>query len=192
MSTLELTEDDKRFWRLKKVLCEDVARKLRGFFKSAFWKKYRVAWGDNPTSGKLFKATIQESGGEDEDIPAIVEEGDTEKFDLATLYYCLLDSHVGLQLPGPVEKGLRLLRKQSNALDDATSTSVLDRDFRERMQEIESNYQMLHLDPAPQDPLLQADYDKLREEKYRKIVRGVSALLSFQHSLVGINYTECT
>ena len=179
-STLPLTPNDENFWRLVKILLEDVPSKLRTFFQSAFQKKYRIAWGENSTSGELFMAMVPPSKKRDPHITCTVEQGITANFDCTSLFYCLLYSGTGLLLPGARKKGSRQppfaqservdqLREQRNALCHATTPSVSQADFHARITEIEDIYRELQWDQtqlkkAARDPLWPTEYDILRQK----------------------------
>ena len=111
----------------------------------------------------------------DQFITSTVRQGNTEEFDGATLYYCLLDSGTDL-LESETRTNVEKLRAQSKALDDATSTNLPDEDFHARLQEIHHVYRTLKWDQS-QGRLSPEDCERLKEEKFEKIVRGKSFYL---------------
>ena len=117
----------------------------------------------------------------DQFITSTVNQGNTEEFDGATLYYCLLDSGTDLLEP-ETRTNVEKLRAQSKALDDATSTNLPDEDFRTRLQEIQHVYRTLKWDQSQlhvvtKGRLSPEDCERLKEEKFEKIVRGKSVYL---------------
>lgn len=52
----------------------------------------------------------------------------------------LLHSGIEVPLPDAIKNVVDQLRQHSNTLDDATSTSVPDVDFRAKLQDIDSIY----------------------------------------------------
>ena len=116
----------------------------------------------------------------DQLITSTVRQGNTEEFDGATLYYCLLDSGTDL-LESEARTNVEKLREHSKVLDDATSTNLPDEDFRARLQEIQDIYRTLQwdhtrLDAVTKGRLSTDDKCKLTKEKCWKIVRGTFRL----------------
>ena len=117
----------------------------------------------------------------DQFITSTVEQGNTGQFDGDALYYLSLDSGTDL-LESEARTIVEKLRAQSKALDDATSTNPPDEDFRARLQEIQDVYRTLQwdhtrLDAVTQGRLSPEDCERLKEEKFRKRVRGKSFYL---------------
>ena len=177
----DLSQNDENFWRLKQILHRDVPEKLTELFKSLFLAKYRFAWGDNSTFGNFFMENVPASEKPDQLITSTVRQGNTGQFDGDALYYCLLDSGTDLLEP-EARTNVEKLRAQSKALDDATSTNLPDEDFRTRLQVIQDIYRTLKWDQSQlrvvsQGRLSPEDCERLKEEKFEKIVRGKSVYL---------------
>ena len=139
-------------------------------------------------SGNVFMRKIPDTKKTDQHITSTVNQGNTEEFDGVTLYHCLLDS--GTDLLGLVARtNVEKLRAQSKALDDASSTNLPDEDFRLKLQEIRDVYRTLQwdhtrLDAVSQGRLSTEDYDRLKKEKIRKSVRGMSFCLLLTRGLL--------
>ena len=168
-SLLALTPEEERYWRLVKVILDDMPRKLRELFRSAFQKTYRLAWGDNSVTGNFFLANVPTSKKRDKHMITTVEQGISEQFDTTVLFFCLLNSGTNLLLPGARKKELRMspfyesecvdqLREQRNAMAHATTPSLSGADFQTRIQEIEDIYTQLQWD---QTQLKEAAYGRL-------------------------------
>ena len=175
--TLPLTPDNDRYWRLVKIILEDVPSKLRQLFQSAFQSRYMIAWGDNSTSGNFFMAMVPKSKKRDKHIVDTVEKGSTANFDCTTLFYSLLFSGIDLLLPVMRKKELRVspfyeservdqLREQRNAVAHATTPSISEADFQTKIQEIEDIYTQLQWD---QTQLKEAAYGRLWPVEYHRL-----------------------
>ena len=173
-SLLALTPEEERYWRLVKVILDDMPRKLRDLFRSAFQKTYRLAWGDNSATGKFFVAKVPKSKKRDKHMTATVEQGILEQFDFTVLFFCLLNSGTNLLLPGARKKELRMspfyesecvdqLREQRNAVAHATTPGLSEADFQTRIREIEDIYTQLQWD---QTQLKEAAYGRLWPVEY--------------------------
>ena len=174
---LALTPEEERYWRLVKVILDDMPRKLRELFRSAFQATYRLAWGDNSATGNFFLANVPMSKKRDKHITTIVEQGISEQFDTTVLFFCLLNSGTNLLLPGARKKELRMspfyesecmdqLREQRNAMAHATTPSVSEADFQTRIREIEDIYTQLQWD---QTQLKEAAYGRLWPVEYDRL-----------------------
>ena len=89
--TTPLTNDEENFWRLVRILYNDVPSKLRNFFKSKFQQQFNLTWCDNPTFGQLFLANAN-TGRTGQHIINVIQQGDSQQFDCTALFYCLLFS----------------------------------------------------------------------------------------------------
>ena len=178
---LPLTPEEERYWRLVKVVLDDMPRKLRELFRSAFQKTYRLAWGDNSATGKFFMAKVPESKKRDQHITTTVEQGNSEQFDCTVLFFCLLYSGTNLLLPGARKKVLRVspfyqsehvdqLREQRNAVAHATTPSLSEAVFQARIQEIEDIYTQLQWD---QTQLKEVAYGHLWPTEYDKLQQKI-------------------
>ena len=158
-SALPLNPNGERYWRMVKILIEDVPNQLRQLFRSAFHAKYMVSWIERSSSGKMFMAKVPQSKKRDKNITATVENGVTGDFDCTTLFFCLLFSGTGLLTPVVRQKAQRgppfydseridQLREQRNAVAHATTPSITEADFNTRIQEIEDIYTDLHWDKS--------------------------------------------
>ena len=176
-SLLALTPEEERYWRLVKVIIDDMPRKLSDLFRSAFQATYGWKWVDNLTMGKFFVAMIPNSNKRDKHITTIVEQGISEQFDPTVLFFCLLYSGTNLLLPGARKKEFRMspfyeservdqLREQRNAVAHATTPSLSEADFQTRIQDIEDIYTQLQWD---QTQLKEAAYGRLWPVEYARL-----------------------
>ena len=176
-SLLALTPEEERYWRLVKVILDDMPRKLRDLFRSAFQKTYGQKWVDNLATGNFFMAKVPKSKKRDKHITTTVEQGISEQFDPTVLFFCLLNSGTNLLLPGARKKELRMspfyeservdqLREQRNAVAHATTPSLSEADFQTRIQEIEDIYTQLQWD---QTQLKEAAYGRIWPVEYDRL-----------------------
>ena len=176
-SLLALTPEEERYWRLVKVILDDMPRKLRDLFRSAFQKTYGQKWGDNLATGNFFMAKVPKSKKRDQHITTTVEQGISEQFDPTVLFFCLLYSGTNLLLPGARKKELRVspfyeservdqLREQRNAVAHATTPSLSEADFQTKIQDIEYIYTQLQWD---QTQLKEAAYGRLWPAEYDRL-----------------------
>ena len=176
-SLLALTPEEERYWRLVKVILDDMPIHLRDLFRSAFQKTYRLAWGDNSATGNFFMAMVPKSKKRDKHITATVEQGISEEFDPTVLFFCLLYSGTNMLLPGARKKEFRVspfyeservdqLREQRNAVAHATTPSLSGADFQTRIQEIEDIYTQLQWD---QTQLKEAAYGRIWPVEYDRL-----------------------
>ena len=156
---MPLNPNDERYWRMVKILIEDVPNQLRQLFRSAFHAKYRISWVEGSSSGKMFMAMVPPRNIRDKNIPATVQKGVTGDFDCTTLFFCLLFSGTGLLTPVVRPKAQRgppfydseridQLREQRNAVAHATTPSITEADFKTRIQQIEDIYTAFNWDDA--------------------------------------------
>ncbi|KAI0223169.1 hypothetical protein LSAT2_025608 [Lamellibrachia satsuma] len=133
-----LAKEEERYWCLVKVILDDMPRKLKELFWSAFQKTYRLAWGDNSATWKFFMAMVPKSKKRDQHITTTVEQGNSEQFDCSFIF-SLLYSGTNLLLPGARKKELRAspfyeservdqLREQRNAVAHVTAPSPSEAD----------------------------------------------------------------
>ena len=176
-SLLARTPEEERYWRLVKVILDDMPRKLRDLFRSAFQKTYQQKWVDNLATGNFFMAKVPKSKKRDKHITTTVEQGISEQFDPTVLFFCLLYSGTNLLLPGARKKELRVspfyeservdqLREQRNAVAHATTPSLSEADFQTRIREIEDIYTQLQWD---QTQLKEAAYGRLWPVEYDRL-----------------------
>ena len=168
-SLLALTPEEERYWRLVKVILDDMPRHLRELFRSTFQKTYRLAWGDNSATGKFFMAMVPNSKKRDKHTATTVEQGISEQFDPTVLFFCMLYSGTNLLLPGTRKKELRVpplyesecvdqLCEQRNAVAHATTPSLSEADFQAKIREIEDIYTQFQWD---QTQLMEAAYGRI-------------------------------
>ncbi|KAI0210363.1 hypothetical protein LSAT2_004897 [Lamellibrachia satsuma] len=142
-STLQLTPSDDRYWRLVKIILEDVPSKLRQLFRSAFQSRYRIAWGDNSMSGKFFMGNVPKSKKRDKHIVDTVEQGSTANFDCTTLFYSLLFSGTDLLLPVMRKKELRVSPFYESERVDQLQYNRLQQEIDVEKARIDSHEQRL-------------------------------------------------
>ena len=195
-SALSLNPNDERYWRMVKILIEDVPNQLRQLFQSAFHAKYMISWVEGSSSGKMFMAMVPQSKKRDKKMTATVEKGVTGDFDCSTLFFCLLFSGTGLLTPvarptpqraPPFSDSERIdqLREQRNAVAHATTPSITEADFNTRIQEIEDIYNDLHWDKSE---FRKAAYGRLWPTEYtRQVMTNNCKVLTINCKVTPIN-----
>ncbi|KAI0224097.1 hypothetical protein LSAT2_024892 [Lamellibrachia satsuma] len=196
MSGAPLTNDEEYFWRLVRILLQDVPGKLRDLFRNKFQERFHVAWGDNETSGEFFIANSN-TGRTGQHIIDTIRQGDTASFDCTALFTCLLYSRTGILLPTP-RRGVRThpihdservddLREMRNELAHATSTSLPRATFIQKLASINTIYAQLQWNPTvmrqwARDPVVTAECVRLQHDldaerqRYRGLDTTVQAL----------------
>ena len=178
MSGAPLTNDEENFWRLVRILLEDVPDKLRHLFRNTFQERFHVAWGENQTCGEFFIANsnTRHTG---QHIIDTIRQGDTALFDCTALFTCLLFSGTGILLPTP-RRGVRThpihdservdgLREMRNELAHATSTSLPHATFYQKLASIDTIYAQLQWNPTvmrqwARDPVVTAECVRLQQD----------------------------
>ena len=177
MSVAPLTPDQENFWRLIRILWDDVPRRLRVFFKSKYHQLFNIAWGDNQLSGEFFIANC-DTRHILQHIIDTIRQGDTALYDCTALFTCLLYSGTEILLPKlrrgtrtpPIRDSERVdeLRKMRNELAHSTSASVPSATFNTKLSSLEDIYAQLHWDPTEmrrlaQDPVVTAECTCLKQ-----------------------------
>ncbi|KAI0240276.1 Protein NLRC5 [Lamellibrachia satsuma] len=196
MSGAQLTSDEEHFWRLVRIVLEDVPDKLRGLFRKKFQERFHVTWGENQTSGEFFIANSNTSRT-GQHIIDTVRQGDTALFDSTALFTCLLFSGTGILLPKP-RRGVRTqpiqdservdeLREMRNELAHATSASLPHSTFVQKLASLNAIYAQLQWNPTvmrqwARDPVVTAECVRLQQDldaerqRYRALDLTVQAL----------------
>ena len=196
MSSAQLTSDEEHFWRLVRIVLEDVPDKLRGLFRKKFQERFHVTWGENQTSGEFFIANSNTSRTGQHIIDTI-KQGDTALFDSTVLFTCLLFSGTGILLPKP-RRGVRThpiqdservdeLREMRNELAHATSASLPHATFIQKLASLNTIYAQLQWNPTvmrqwARDPVVTAECVRLQQDldaerqRYRALDLTVQAL----------------
>ena len=143
-----LTKDEKNFWRLVRIMFEDVPGKLRGLFKSKFHEHFKLAWGDNQTSGEFFLANsnIRHTCHR---VIDVIKQGDTAQYDFTALFTCLLFSGCG---NGILLRSLKCcvneLREMRHDLAHASSASLTHASFVKKLTSLNVAYAQLQWNPT--------------------------------------------
>ncbi|KAI0213682.1 hypothetical protein LSAT2_001256 [Lamellibrachia satsuma] len=196
MSGGQLTSDEENFWRLVRILLEDVPHKLRDLFRKKFQERFYVTWGENQTSGEFFIANSNTSRT-GQHIINTIRQGDTALFDSTALFTCLLFSGTGILLPKP-RHGVRThpihdseriddIREMRNELAHATSASLPRATFIQKLASLNTIYAQLQWNPTvmrqcARDPVVTAECVRLQQDldaerqRYRALDLTVQAL----------------
>ena len=180
-----LTEDEERFYRLVRILLDDIPDQLRPMFKAKFQAFFRFTWGDNRMSGEFFVNNFNSSHmpgwhRPPQHITDVIRLGDTEQFDPTTLFTCLLFSGTGILVPTPRSKNARSppiedserldeLRVMRNMFAHAPSASVSQTDFNQKLTLLNIIYAQLHWNPTlmrkwARDPFVTAECARLQQQ----------------------------
>ena len=180
-----LTADEERFYRLVRILLDDVPDQLRPMFKAKFQAFFRFTWGDNRMSGEFFVNNFNSMHmprwrPPPRHITDVIRLGDTEQFDPTTLFTCLLFSGTGILVPTPrsnnarsppIEDSERLdeLRMMRNLLAHAVSASESQTDFNQKLTSLNIIYAQLHWNPTlmrqwARDPVVTAEFVRLKQQ----------------------------
>ena len=178
MSGGHLTSDEENFWRLVRILLEDVPLKLRDLFRKKFQEQFHVTWGENQTSGEFFIANSNTSRTGQHIIDTI-RQGDTAFYDSTALFTCLLFSGTGILLPKP-RRGVRTppiqdserideLREMRNELAHTTSASLPHATFVQKLASLNTIYAQLQWNNTvmrqwARDPVVTAECVRLQQD----------------------------
>ncbi|KAI0211446.1 Protein mono-ADP-ribosyltransferase PARP6 [Lamellibrachia satsuma] len=143
-----LTKDEKNFWRLVRIMFEDVPGKLRGLFKSKFHEHFKLAWGDNQTSGEFFLANsnIRHTCHR---VTDVIKQGDTAQYDFTALFTCLLFSGCGNGiLLWSLKCCVNELHEMRHDLAHASSASLTHASFVKKLTSLNVAYAQLQWNPT--------------------------------------------
>ena len=157
MSGAPLTGDEERFFRLARILLDDMPTHFRAMFKTKFQARFNFAWGENRTSREFFVASFN-APRTSRYITDVIRLGNTQQFDCTALFTCLLFSGTGILLPTP-RRGIRTyplfdseridqLREMRNQLAHATSASLTRGSFYQTIAPLNTIYAQLHWNPT--------------------------------------------
>ena len=173
-----MTNDEENFWRVVRILLDDVPCRLRDLFKTKFRRRYKRAWGDDRASGQFFiaKCNTRYTG---QHIIDVIKQGDTAQYDCAALFTCLLYSGTGILQPTPrhgvrthpIEDSERIdeLRVMRNDMAHARSPALPGATFNQKITSFEDIYAQLHWDPTvmrrlARDPVVTAECTRLKQQ----------------------------
>ena len=192
-----MENDQYNYWRLARIMFDDVQQKLRDLFKTKFRERYNIAWGDNRTTGEFFISNVNIRGRDRQSID-VIRQGDSAAFDFTVLFNCLLFSDAGILLPRTTDTNRRKppivdservdeLRHMRNQLAHPLSTTLPQPAFNQKLASLEDIYAQLHWDPTEmrrlaQDPLDNAKIIPLQrqldaERKRLSALEGMSSYL---------------
>ena len=197
MSRAPLTEDGKNFWRVVRILFDDVPNRLRELFKSKFNERVKIAWGDNRTSGEFFIAN-SDTRRIGQRVIDVIKHGDTAQFDCTALFTCLLFSGSGVLLPTPrrgvrtrpVEDSERVdeLREMRHELSRITSASLPHAAFIQKLTSLNVIYAQLQWNPTvmrqwARSPVVTANCVHLKQqlEAERQNLSGMGCKMYNKH-----------
>ena len=180
MSGTPLTPDQENFWRLIRILWDDIPCGLRVFFKSKYHQRFNIAWGDNQPSGEFFTANFPNSNTRyiGQHIIDTIRQGDTALYDCTALFTCLLYSGTRILHPKPrhgtrtlpIEDSERVdeLREMRNELAHSTSASLPSATFNMKLALLNTIYAQLQWNPTvmrqwAQDPVVTAECTRLNQ-----------------------------
>ncbi|KAK2163837.1 hypothetical protein NP493_1444g02012 [Ridgeia piscesae] len=174
MSGASLTDDQERFLRIVHILLDDVPNHLRAMLKAKFQARFGFAWGDNRATGEFFFANFT-ARNTPPHIANVIRQGKTEAFDSTALVTCLLFSGTGILLPTPrrvprphpftESERIDELREMRNELAHASSASLTQADFNQKLASLNTIYAQLLWNPTvmrqwAQDPVVTAESDR--------------------------------
>ena len=175
MSAASLTDDQERFLRIAHILLDDVPTHLRAMLKAKFQARFGFAWGDNRATGEFFFANFT-ARNTPLHISNVIRQGKTEAFDSTALVTCLLFSGILLPRPRrvprphPITDSDRVdeLRELRNTLAHASSASLTQADFNQKLASLNTIYAQLHWNPTvmrqwAQDPVVTAESVRLQQ-----------------------------
>ena len=173
-----LTGDEKNFYRISRILLDDVVQQLRAEFKARFQARFGRVWGDDPQSGAFFLAKCAEPQMSSH-IKNVIMQGDTAKFETTVLMACLLFSGTGILLPTPRRRcraqpftdseRIDELRHMRNILAHAVSSSISSADFNCKLTSLREIYAQLNWDSTlmtklAHDPVVSEECTRLKDE----------------------------
>ena len=177
MSGASLTDDQERFLRIFHILQDDVPIHLRAMLKAKFQARFGFAWGDNRATGEFFFANFTARIIKPH-ISNVIRQGKTEAFDSTALFTCLLFSGTGILLPTPrrvprphpftESERIDELREMRNEQAHASSASLTQADFNQKLASLNTIYAQLLWNPTvmrqwAQDPLVTAESVRLQQ-----------------------------
>ena len=177
-----LTGDEERFYRLARIILDDVPNQLRTLFKDKFQERFKFAWGDNQMSGEFFINNFRRAPLPH--IADVIRQGDTAQFDPTALFTCLLYSGTGILEPRPrgpnartppVQDSERIdeLREIRNGFAHANSASLSPADFSQKLASLNTIYAQLNWNPTlmgqwATGPVVTADSLRLQNQLDRE------------------------
>ena len=178
MST-RLSVDEENFLKLTRIILDELRGKLRNLFITEFERKYGFPYGDDPAAGTFFLSNVLlQNRSKDAGVRDKIQNGDSNKFDCTSLFYCILYSGALLQ-PAMRRKDLRtqpcnsselldMLREHRNMFAHSTSAEINQTEFDDRVNRMQMIYQQLgwsctDLQQAASDPLTTEECHRLEQ-----------------------------
>ena len=176
-----LTDDQENFYRLVRILLDDVPNQLRAMFKDKFHALFQFVWNDNQMFGNFFITNFNSMHipgwrTPPHHVTDVIKQGDTAQFDPTALFTCLLFSGTGILLPTPRHRSRTLpiedservdeLRELRNFLAHATSASLSLTDFTQKLALLQTIYTQLQWNNTlmmqwAHDPVVSAECTRL-------------------------------
>ena len=160
-------------WRFTRIMFNDVQQKLRDLLKTKFRERYKIAWGDNRTTGEFFKANANIEGR----YQSTITNGHSAQFDFTALFKCLLFSDAGILLPKfrkieertqPITDSERVdeLRVMRNDMAHALSSNLPKPAFDMKLMALKNIYKQLQWNP---DEMRQMAVDPVTDEEITRL-----------------------
>eukprot|EP00112_Aurelia_sp_Birch-Aquarium-sp1_P018616 Seg446.15 transcript_id=Seg446.15/GoldUCD/mRNA.D3Y31 product="hypothetical protein" protein_id=Seg446.15/GoldUCD/D3Y31 len=133
---MEVPHEEENFFRVSKLVYNEITAQLRSFFKHKWKFKFNLDWDDSPTSGDtlLKKIPSKTKSYLKKEMKDKFKEGSSQEWDCSTLFQVLL--YAGLKLTDSKEEkavdGLRLVRNEqcSHLADSKITDDTFDNIFK--------------------------------------------------------------
>ena len=147
MMSTTLSQEKEQFLRYARIILGLTQDNLLQLFKQMFHQEYQFTYGDNTVSGKIFLGSVQPKLA---DVTAALQNGDSGKFDLTTLFFCFLNSKA-LTLTPTVVSAITDLRKLRNSLAHSPNDKLSQTDLTMKKNKLTLIYQDLSWSTANLD-----------------------------------------
>ena len=90
---MEIPNEEENFFRVSKLVYNEIPGQLRSFFKDKWKSKYNQDWDDSPTSGDNLWKTLSpgmRSRKWNDEIKNKIKEGSSQAWDCTVLFEVLL------------------------------------------------------------------------------------------------------
>ena len=144
MMSTTLSQEEEQFLRYASIIFGLTRDNLLQLFRQAFHKQYCVMYGDNTVSGNIFLGRVRPKLAH---VTAALQNGDSSKFDLTTLFFCFLNSK-SLTLTPTEVRAITDLRELRNSLAHSSSDKLSQTDLTTKENELTTIYQNLNWSTA--------------------------------------------
>ena len=180
MSADAMKKEQENFWRVLRIMWDDVPTRLCALFKQKFRTRFRESWKDEKegkAAQKTFIEQIKTNSSVDQQTIRKIEKGDTKCFDCTALFMCLLYSGTEIMKPTRQEKAYPYrdservdeLRVMRNTVAHAKTTKTMSvSTFNNNITSLTDIYKQLHWDTTEmlqlaQKPVVTEECNRLKK-----------------------------